>query len=298
METIEEASEKLKKKIASYSHWPSTKKLGDKLMPFTESGELVFLLADIVKNERWDEFPQFNPREYTGFCAMIYVFIHYILRQKENCRDIISALEYTTEKAVEVVMNDGFDNKYYMLRFIYGMYKKEKNFPRELFKKFDVVPGDKLRFTSIGDTYSVGAYSTYTCGQIKIPPMYNGKPISEISGQGFSSSGITGVELPEGIEEIGGSAFSNSKIKSIKLPQSLKTVGPFAFSGCPKLTGDIIIPKGVVKIRANIFAWTEISNILVEGYTEKPDGWDRDWSRKTTLNSDDEVHNIIWNYSL
>jgi hypothetical protein len=297
-------AEKLEKKIHSYLHWPDSRKLGDKLLPFTESEAFVFFLADILKNNRWDTHPEFcnnvGNNEYAGYCVFIHIFIQYVIHQKERYRDILSVLEYTTDKAVEVVMKDDeCDYKYYMLRWIFNLYKKEKYFPVELLKKFDVVPDDKLFFIPIdGDSaYEVKAYSGFTCGEIKIPPTHNGKPVKKIAYGGFPYSGITGVEIPEGIEAIESFAFAKTKLKKVLFPRSLKSIGKYAFSCCGKLKGDIIIPKNIETMEENVFTFTELSNILVEGYSGKPDTWDDHWHVESHIPRNHQTfHNVVWGY--
>jgi hypothetical protein len=293
--------EKLKKKIRTYSHWPDSRKLGDKLLPFTESEEFVFFLADIFANNRWDAHPELCGKDqYVSYCTFIQIFIQYVVRQKEKYKAIISVLEYAADKAIEVVMKDEVDNKYYMLRCIFNMYKKEKYFPVELLKRFYAVPDDKLMFKPIdgNNAYEAGAYSLFTCGAIKIPSTHNGKPVKKIAYSGFKNTGLTSVEIPEGIEAVGGFAFANTNLKTILLPRSLKSIGEYAFYGCNKLQGDIIIPKNIEKMEQNVFGLSKkISNIMVEGYGEKPDGWDDSWNTIFNWKHDLTFHNVIWDYS-
>jgi hypothetical protein len=320
--------EKLAKKIAAYSHWPDSRKLGDKLLPFTESEEFVFFLADILRNDRWDDYPEFyvnksHGGKYVSYGVFIHILIQYVIHGKARCGEIISVLEYAADKAVATVMRDEFDNEYYMLRCIFNNYKKETRFPAGLPKKLDAVPDDKLQFKLIdsnngsnndsdndgGSAYEVRAYSGFTRGEIKIPPIWNGKPVKRIAYRGFDGCGITGVAIPEGLDDIGGFAFDGAKLKSIRLPRSLKSIGEYAFRYC-RLSGEVVIPGQVEKMGGYVFESTSISGIRVEGYAEKPAGWSDDWNKKEPAiffrcassgekkSGGSAFHRVIWDKTL
>lgn len=299
-------AEALVKKIQSYSHWPDSKKLGLKLLPFTESKAMVFLLADILKSNR--QYPEFLHVSYVGtppdlesYGAFVHIFILYVVHQKEGYEEIVSVLGHLLDKAIATVMRDESDNKYYMLKCIFNIYKAEKEpLLRELVKKLDAVPSDKLRFEPIneGTAYEVHAYSEYTCGDVKIPSSYKGKPVKEIAYNGFMRcKGLTSIEIPEGIEVIGKHAFHGcGNLKNILFPASLSVIGSYAFSYCYKLK-DVMIPKNVVEMGEYIFPYVEVekmSSIKVLGYTEKPEGWDENWHRES--NFGETFHKVIWNY--
>jgi hypothetical protein len=303
IDPIEASSSKLReelaKKIATYSHWPDSRKLGDKLLPFTESEGLVFLLADILQNDRWDKHPEFCTKEshggkYASYGAFVHILIQYVIHRKARCDEVISVLGRATDQAVGTVTRDEFDNRYYMLRCIFNGYKKEKHFPAALSSKLDAVPDDKLRFTPIdgGSAYEVLAYSDFTRGEIKIPPTHNGKPVRKIAYRGFDGSGITGVEIPEGVETIEGFAFAGTRLKSVHMPQSLKSIGEYAFRYC-KFSGEVVIPGHVEKMGGHVFESTKPSAIRVEGHTEKPAGWSDDWNK----NGGHEFHPVIWGHA-
>jgi len=295
----EQLMQKLADKIRSYQHWPDRKKQGDKLLPFTESKEFVFFLADMVKHERWEypakaaTFLSAMDWGYKGYCACVHIFIQYILHQKEDYQSILAVLEHTTDKAVDVVMNDlPYDNRYQMLRRIYTSYKNEKTFPSVLLEKFKVVPDGKLAFRLIDNetAYEVEAYCSLTCGHVIIPATYNGKPVKKIANNGFANANIASIELPEGIEVIGRGAFYCKRIKEVKFPQSLKSIEKHAFEMCD-LKGTIIIPKNVTHMGELVFHATRLTNILVDG--EKPTDWDKNWCGN---NIDANDITVTWNY--
>jgi len=134
--------EKLKKKIATYTRIPDSRNHGDKLLQFTEPEEFVFLLAELIKTDR---YPEFNPVSF-GDLVCYYTFLHiliqYIIHQKNRYSEIISVLELETDMAIEGDMNDWdkCDEKAGALKSIYKIYKKDGNFPIDILKKFDAIP--------------------------------------------------------------------------------------------------------------------------------------------------------------
>jgi len=291
-------AEALVKKMKSYNHWPDSKKLGMKLLPFIESKEMVFLIANIAKTDKIDSYPEFCEDYHIGSGTFIHIFILYIINQKDGYEEIISALNFLADRAVQTVLQGKKDNEWYMLKWIFKLYKAEKEPLLHMpVKKLDDVPNDTLYFYPINDgtAYAVSAYSEYTCGHIKIPQTYEGKPV-KIIGRFERCNKLMGIDIPEGIEEIEHSGFSGcKKLQEIHLPESLKRIGSHAFSSCGLKS--ITIPKNVSKILRFAFSWTEVSDIKVIGHTERPEGWDVTWNNKNTLGScSGDFHNVIWDY--
>lgn len=297
-------AEALLKKIDSYGHWPEKKSHGMKLAQFTESKEIVFLLADILKNNK--DYPEFQLNDtsrksnnLSSYCTFIHIFLQYILEQKEGCAEIAAALGRIVEQACDTVMKDEkYDNRYYMLMVIFKSYKADKDpLLKELHGKLSVVPKDKLRFDfwSYFDYYSVKAYTEFTGGAIKIPAEYNGKPVKKIASDGFAGcKSLAFIEMPEGIEIIDDGAFDEcSKIKEICLPQSLKEIGKAAFSACSMK--EVIIPPNVEKIGERAFQFIDENfTIKVVGRSEKPEGWHDNWNQYYR----DKFCDVIWEYEV
>jgi len=301
-------AEKLVKKVESYGHWPDSKPLGLKLLPFTESKKMVFLLAGILKADRIADYPELlrgvstRNDDWISYCTFVHILIQYVLNQKEDFSDITTAISQVIDNAIKTVAKDEWDNKYYMLRWLFKAYKADKDpLLKELDKKFDAVPKDKLIFSlTSNSTYLVKAYSQFTSGDIKIPQSHNGKPVTKIATYGFSEcKELTSIELPEGLETIEYNAFSNcGKLKAIRLPQSLKQIDRAAFYSCVKLS-NVIIPQNVIKMGERIFMWIDpkkMSSIKVIGHKEKPEGWHEDWHKDSSLAKSETRHNVIWDY--
>jgi BspA type Leucine rich repeat region (6 copies) len=96
-------------------------------------------------------------------------------------------------------------------------------------------------------------------GDISIPSVINGVPVTSIGANSFSRDNLTSVKIPDGVSFIGGAAFSGShnltnvtipqsvtninsygfawcsSLKNVWIPNRKATVGSFAFEGCPSL---------------------------------------------------------------
>lgn len=112
------------------------------------------------------------------------------------------------------------------------------------------------------------------------------------------------VVMPDSVIEIGNHAFYGcTSLKSVKMSQNLKTIGESAFSvGSVSVLEDITIPDGVTQIGKFAFEnckniksivipysvtemmhgvvnhWELNQTIIIEGRSEAPDTWDKDWT--------------------
>lgn len=89
---------------------------------------------------------------------------------------------------------------------------------------------------------------TNLSGTIVIP---NG--VEEING--FSYTGISGIQLPYGLKEIGSSCFSECKSLSgsLEIPETVEEIGAYAFRDCNGLTGNLTLPSKLKKINEQVF---------------------------------------------
>ena len=85
---------------------------------------------------------------------------------------------------------------------------------------------------------SKNAISTSTSGSITIPQYVKGMKVVEVADYAFRKcTGITSVNLPEGITKIGDNAFEGcTSLASIDLPSTVKYIGEYAFDGCTSLS--------------------------------------------------------------
>ena len=94
--------------------------------------------------------------------------------------------------------------------------------------------------------------------------------VKSIGNNAFSNTGITSLELPEGLESIGiGAFYSCEKMTELKLPESLTTLNNGAFAFCKGLTA-VTLPNKITFIGALAFEeCTGLTSITIpENVTE------------------------------
>ncbi len=146
-----------------------------------------------------------------------------------------------------------------------------------------------LTFTLQSDgTYSVKAAKIDSLagaqvkGDLIIPAIYNGKPVTVIEDRAFyqarfltsvtipnsikrigysafNKCGIKSLTIPNSVTYIGNGAFENTPITSITIPNSVTYVGNSAFNNCYKLT-DITIPDSVTYVGFDVVWQTPYYN--------------------------------------
>jgi len=116
-------------------------------------------------------------------------------------------------------------------------------------------PTPGLAFTPINNNtaYEV-AKGTATAAAVVIPAAYEGKPVTQIAGNGFRGyTAMTSVTIPGSVTSIGGGAFYGcSGLTGVTIPNSVTSIGGSAFYGCSGLTG-VTIPNSVASIGNNAF---------------------------------------------
>ena len=113
-----------------------------------------------------------------------------------------------------------------------------------------------LKYTYLPETdsYSIKYDSTREFDYFAIPPMYKGKPVSEIGDSAFMyETLIHGISIPSSVTSIGFQAFSNcSRLTSVTISEGVTSIGESAFIGCSGLTS-IAIPESVTSIGSGAF---------------------------------------------
>ncbi len=116
--------------------------------------------------------------------------------------------------------------------------------------------------TSVSVTYKGKSYQEYYdeySGAVVIPESvtYNGTvySVTTIGNYAFyCCSGLTSIDIPNGVTEIGNSTFSGcSRLTSIDIPNGVTTIGDLAFYCCSDLTS-IDIPNSVTEIGNSTFS--------------------------------------------
>ncbi len=148
---------------------------------------------------------------------------------------------------------------------------------------------NELSYTLLDDgTYSVKAAKIDSLagaqvkGDLIIPAIYNGKPVTVIEDRAFyqarfltsvtipnsikrigysafNKCGIKSLTIPNSVTYIGNGAFENTPITSITIPNSVTYVGNSAFNNCYKLT-DITIPDSVTYVGFDVVWQTPYYN--------------------------------------
>lgn len=92
---------------------------------------------------------------------------------------------------------------------------------------------------------------------------------TDVPAHAFDGSGITFINLPDGIVNIGTGAFENTAIKAINIPSSTKTIGERAFANCEFLA-DVLFHVGLESIGKEAFSQdTNLRSVrLPEGLME------------------------------
>lgn len=81
--------------------------------------------------------------------------------------------------------------------------------------------------------------------------------VKEIKYGAFCGSGISNLEIEEGVEQIGETAFAQMKLSVVVLPKSIKEIGSGAFAGNPIST--VVIKSKDIKYDKNTFRSNKIA---------------------------------------
>ncbi|MBQ9677791.1 MAG: leucine-rich repeat domain-containing protein [Prevotella sp.] len=104
----------------------------------------------------------------------------------------------------------------------------------------------------------------------------SGSQLTTIESAAFQQSGLTSIQLPEGMTTIASQAFNQcTKLSSITIPASLTTLGGRAFGGCSILNNvTFLTPTNLTTISANAFNGCSVlsSVIIPEGITTLASG--------------------------
>ena len=113
---------------------------------------------------------------------------------------------------------------------------------------------DKLTFRLNGSSsYEVAMAHELIKGDVIIPEVYEGLPVTSIQERGFSSCQITSIFIPSSIKEIGIYAFQYcSSLTTVTLNEGLTIIDEYAFWMCESLSS-IIIPDSVTRICEHAF---------------------------------------------
>ena len=105
----------------------------------------------------------------------------------------------------------------------------------------DITEAEGLEFTLYNNSYyAVTGIGTCTAANIKIPSVYNGKPVTMIGNSAFQDCMVLqNIEISTGVTSIGAGAFSDCiRLTSVTFGENsqLTSIHNNAFSGCSSLT--------------------------------------------------------------
>lgn len=92
----------------------------------------------------------------------------------------------------------------------------------------------------------------WNCTALKKAVFAGGGALESIADNAFNGSGVTSLNLPQGLKTIGGGAFAYCDLTSVTLPVSLETLGEGAFEGCAALAS-AEVGDGLEKIESYAF---------------------------------------------
>lgn len=111
-----------------------------------------------------------------------------------------------------------------------------------------------LTLNSNGTGYTVTDCVSDYPGEIEIPEIYNGLPVTAIGTDAFRDTLIASVFIPGSVTSIGGSAFRNCiKLTNIDLPDNIKTIPGAMCFGCTSLE-TVIIPGDIISVGGYAFS--------------------------------------------
>ena len=118
-----------------------------------------------------------------------------------------------------------------------------------------------------GGSYSKPAVPITTTGNLTIPAMLGGYPVTSIGSYAFRNCiGLTRVTIGAGVTSIGSSAFSGcGALMSVMISNSVKEIGDNAFAGCTSLE-HVSIPAAVKELGYQaFFNCTALRTIYFQG---------------------------------
>ena len=97
--------------------------------------------------------------------------------------------------------------------------------------------------------------SAIKSGDLVIPRIVEGAPVTAINAYAFDGYGISSVTLPKYLETIGAYAFRNcAYLKEIKIPSSVTAIGDCVFTYCPNLEK--------IEVASDNEAFTSVDGVL------------------------------------
>lgn len=108
-----------------------------------------------------------------------------------------------------------------------------------------------LKEFDLTNVSAIGSYAFNGCKTYNPSALCH--ELAELGSYAFCGSGITALNLPQGITELNGSVFRDcDQLIRVTLPEGLKSIGNQAFNDCLKLS-EVHLPQGLVSIGSDAF---------------------------------------------
>jgi hypothetical protein len=103
-------------------------------------------------------------------------------------------------------------------------------------------PEENLTWQRAGNGARIVGYKGGSA-DLRIPPVINGRPVTEIGARAFKGAGLTGLTIPGSVVSISDEAFAGNRLSDITIPDGVTSVGINAFADNP--VGSITIGNGI-----------------------------------------------------
>ncbi len=158
----------------------------------------------------------------------------------------------------------------------FGVPFTKTSFPFKSFIAKAATSGDlTFSLNTDGTSYAVTACNSSAEGEIIIPALFEGLPVTQIEEECFyNCTEITAVTFPDGITSIGDSAFYNcKKLTEINLPNSVTSIGNSAFDNCVGIT-KVTLPNNITHINDRLFSsCSGLTEIVIPDSVESIGYW-------------------------
>ena len=146
------------------------------------------------------------------------------------------------EEIERVIIEDGCTAIAYNAFGCAGYYEETED--GEGMWRVEEEPFSNLSEVRLPDTLSsIGEKAFLGCEKLTSVTIPDG--VTDIEDFAFSGTGLTGIDLPDGLTYLSG--FCNTALTEIDIPDSVEIIGTDAFSYCGSLTG-VSVPKHVKRI--------------------------------------------------